>query len=214
MRGVSMANHELSLEEKGLLIVISGPSGVGKNTVIDALRAEDPRRFHSVSMTTREPRKGEEEGVAYHFTSKEDFEALIDQGEILEYDSYCGHYYGTPKAPIERLVRDRIDVLLDLTIKGAIELKRNFPNAVTVFLTAPSEEALRERLQARGTESEEAIDSRLRAARRELQEMGRFDYWVVNDRLADAAADVSAIIRAEKRRIARCFVDERGPGPL
>lgn len=209
-----MATFEQGLEEKGLLIVISGPSGVGKNTVIDALREEDSRRFHSVSMTTRKPRKGEENGVAYHFTTKERFEALIGQGEILEYDTYCGQYYGTPKAPIERLVRDRIDVLLDLTIKGAIEVKRNFPNAVTVFLTAPSEEALRERLRARGTETEEAIDSRLRAARKELMELGQFDYWVINDRVADAAADVSAIIRAEKRRVRRNFVDERGPETL
>lgn len=203
-----MASYERSLEEQGLLIVLSGPSGVGKNSIIDALREEDPGRFHSVSMTTRPPRKDEQEGVSYYFTSKPHFEELIRKDEILEYDSYCGEYYGTPREPIERMTGQNVDILLDLTVKGALELKRNCPNAVIVFVTASTEEALRERLMNRGTESEDAIDKRLETAREEMTKIDLFDYWVINDLISEAANDVSAIIRAEKRRTLRFFVDE------
>lgn len=203
-----MVAYEKSLEKRGLLIVLSGPSGVGKNSIIDALRQEDPQRFHSVSMTTRSPRKGEIDGKSYHFTSKAHFEALIEAGDILEYDRYCDEYYGTPKAPVEAMTTASIDILLDLTVKGALELKKNCPNAVIIFITASREEVLRDRLMARGTESEEAIEKRLITAREELKRIDQFDYWVINDRIADAAADVSAIIRAEKRRTSRFFVDE------
>ena len=203
-----MITYERSFDEQGLLVVLSGPSGVGKNSIIDALRREDPRRFHSVSMTTRKPRKDEQEGTSYHFTSKEHFEQLISQGEILEYDTYCGEYYGTPKGPIDRMIEENTDVLLDLTVKGALELKNNCPSAVIVFITASSEETLRKRLTGRGTESPEAIERRLEAARDELATISLFDYWVINDVIEDAAAAVSAIMRAEKRRTARFFVDD------
>ena len=203
-----MTMYEQSLKEGGLLLVLSGPSGVGKNSIIDELRREDPRRFHSVSMTTRHPRKDEEEGVSYYFTTREGFEELIRCGEILEYDTYCGEYYGTPRAPINRMIRQGADILLDLTVKGALELKKNCPDAVIVFITASTEEALRERLLKRGTESEEEIGKRLETAREELSRIGLFDYWVVNDVIADAARDVAAIMKAEKRRTTRVFVDE------
>ena len=203
-----MTSYERSLEERGLLIVLSGPSGVGKNSIIDALRQEDPKRFHSVSMTTRPPRKDEQEGVSYYFTSKSHFEELIRRDEILEYDSYCDEYYGTPREPIDRMTDQNVDILLDLTVKGALELKRNCPNAVIVFVTASTEEALRERLMNRGTESEDAIDKRLETAREEMTKIDLFDYWVINDLISEAANDVSAIIRAEKRRTLRFFVDE------
>lgn len=209
-----MVNYELIREERGLLVVLSGPSGVGKNSIIDALREEDPRRFHSVSMTTRQPRRGEVDGLSYHFTDKDHFESLIEAGEILEYDLYCDEYYGTPKEPVDRMTRQHIDILLDLTVKGALELKKNCPNAVIIFVTASSEEALKERLLARGTETPEAIEKRLMTARKELQVMDQFDYWVINDVIAEAAADVSAIIKAEKRRISRFFVDECELGGL
>ncbi|NLA95920.1 MAG: guanylate kinase [Clostridiaceae bacterium] len=203
-----MISYERSLEERGLLLVLSGPSGVGKNSIIDALRREDPRRYHSVSMTTRQPRRDEEDGVSYIFTTREQFEKLIRCGEILEYDTYCGEYYGTPRAPIDRMVRQNVDILLDLTVKGALELKRNCPDAVIIFITASTEAALRERLLKRGTESAGEIDKRLETAREELARMNLFDYWVVNDVIEDAAANVSAIMRAEKRRTLRFFVDE------
>ncbi len=203
-----MISYEHSLEERGLLVVLSGPSGVGKNSIIDELRREDPRRYHSVSMTTRPPRKDEEDGLSYFFTTKEQFEELIRSGEILEYDSYCGEYYGTPRAPIERMAGQNLDILLDLTVKGALELKRNCPEAVIIFITASTEEALRQRLLKRGTESAGEIDKRLETAREELARINLFDYWVVNDVIEDAAANVSAIMRAEKRRTLRFFVDE------
>ena len=203
-----MSLYDESPKEQGLLIVLSGPSGVGKDSIIDALREEDPRRFHSVSMTTRTPRKGEIDGHSYHFTSRENFEDLISKGEILEFDVYCGEYYGTPKAPVDRMILENTDILLDLTVKGALELKANYPNAVIVFITASTEEALRERLIGRGTETIEAIEARLLAARQELLQIEQFDYWVINDVVSEAAACVSAIMRAEKRRIARLFVDE------
>ncbi len=195
-------------EERGLLIVLSGPSGVGKNSIIDALRTEDPQRFHSVSMTTRTPRIGEVDGHSYHFTTRENFERLMTEGEILEYDIYCDEYYGTPKEPVDRMIAQNIDILLDLTVKGALELKANCPNAVIIFVTSSTEEALRERLNARGTETEKAIEARLMTARKELLQIEHFDYWVLNDEVEQAAADISAIMRAEKRRIARLFVDE------
>ncbi len=203
-----MISYEHSLEERGLLVVLSGPSGVGKNSIIDELRREDPRRYHSVSMTTRPPRKDEEDGLSYFFTTKEQFEELIRSGEILEYDSYCGEYYGTPRAPIERMAGQNLDILLDLTVKGALELKRNCPEAVIIFITASTEEALRQRLLKRGTESAGEIDKRLETAREELARINLFDYWVVNDVIDEAAAHVSAIMIAEKRRTLRFFVDE------
>lgn len=203
-----MVMYERCLGEGSLLVVLTGPSGVGKNSIIDALRKQDPSFFHSVSMTTRQPREGEKDGVSYHFTTKERFEALIHRGDMLEYDTYCGEYYGTPKAPIDRMIQANTDVLFDLTVKGALELKRNCPNAVIIFMTTSTEEALRVRLLARGTESEEAIGIRLAAAREELSRIHLFDYWVINDVIEKTAIDVSAIIRAEKRRVSRFFVDE------
>ncbi|HPX93115.1 MAG TPA: guanylate kinase [Bacillota bacterium] len=203
-----MIRYERSLEEEGLIIVLSGPSGVGKNSIIDELRRQDPRRYHSVSMTTRRPRKDEEDGIAYHFTTRDHFEDLINRGEILEYDTYCGEYYGTPRAPVDRMIREKADILLDLTVKGALALKRNCPHAVLIFVTASTEDALRQRLLKRGTESAEEIDRRLVTAREELSRINLFDYWVVNDVIEEAAADVSAIMKAEKRRTLRFFVDE------
>ncbi len=198
-------------KDRGLLVVLSGPSGVGKDSIIRELVKEDPSRFHSVSMTTRKPRRDEEEGRSYYFTGKEDFEKMIQKGEILEYDTYLEEYYGTPKAPIEQMIEEDIDVFLDLTIKGALELKKNYPGAVIVFITAPDCDTLRHRLLCRGTETAEVIEKRLRAAEEEIRNIQRFDYWVENDRIPDAAADVAAIIRAEKRRTSRHFLDGERP---
>ncbi|HHW93332.1 MAG TPA: guanylate kinase [Clostridiaceae bacterium] len=194
--------------KRGLLIVLSGPSGVGKDSIINALIEDDPSLFHSISTTTREPRKGEIEGVSYHFITKNAFSALIDAGDMLEYDLYCDEYYGTPKSLINEKTERGIDVLLDLTVKGALILKENDPNAVLIFLIAPSKEALRARLLARGTEEPELIEQRLKTAERELGYIESFDFLVINDEVQNAVSDVKAIMRAEKRRVARLFVDE------
>lgn len=201
-------------DTRGLLIVLSGPSGVGKNSIIDRVREMRERTVHSVSMTTRAPRAGEVDGVAYHFTTKARFEALIEQGDMLEYDEYCGAYYGTPRRPIDAMNRDNIDVLLDLTVKGALALKQTCPNAVIIFVLPPSEAALTERLTTRGTEPPEVVRRRILKARDEFRAMREFDYWVLNDVVDDAARRVNAIIDAEKHRISRLFVDDMPLKPV
>ncbi len=206
-----MKSERKAKKKRGLLVVLTGPSGVGKNSLIDALKADDPTLFHSISMTTREPRKGEVHGVSYHFTSKEDFRALIEAGEVLEFDIYLDEYYGTPKATIVEKTENEVDVLLDLTVRGALELKENYPDAILIFISAPSEKALRDRLLARGTETPERIEQRLKTAQDELNRIQYFDYLVVNGKVEEASSDIQAIIRAEKRRVDRLFVDEEEP---
>ncbi len=203
-----MKNNRKIEKNRGLLVVLSGPSGVGKNSMIRALIDDDPNLFHSISVTTREPRKGEIDGVAYHFVSKDKFRALIGAGDMLEYDLYCDEYYGTLQSLITEKTDKGIDVLLDLTIKGALELKKNDPNAVLIFLMPPSLDALRERLLDRGTESRERIEQRLKTAEREMGCIDSFDYLVINDAVEDAVEDIKAIMRAEKRLVTRSFVDE------
>lgn len=203
-----MSNAQKVSKKRGLLVVLSGPSGVGKDSVIKALIADNPSLFHSISVTTRKPRAGEENGVAYHFVSKEEFRSLIDEGDMLEYDFYCDEYYGTLKSLITEKTDKGIDVLLDLTVKGALELRKNDSNGVLVFLMAPSLDVLRKRLVDRGTESLERIDQRLKTAEREMGCIESFDYHVINDVVEDAVSDIKAIMRSEKRRVTRLFVDE------
>ena len=203
-----MSNAQKVSKMRGLLVVLSGPSGVGKDSVIKALIADNPSLFHSISVTTRKPRAGEENGVAYHFVSKEEFRSLIDEGDMLEYDFYCDEYYGTLKSLITEKTDKGIDVLLDLTVKGALELRKNDSNGVLVFLMAPSLDVLRKRLVDRGTESLERIDQRLKTAEREMGCIESFDYLVINDVVEDAVSDIKAIMRSEKRRVTRLFVDE------
>lgn len=203
-----MSNAQKVSKKRGLLVVLSGPSGVGKDSVIKALIADNPSLFHSISVTTRKPRAGEENGVAYHFVSKEEFRSLIDEGDMLEYDFYCDEYYGTLKSLITEKTDKGIDVLLDLTVKGALELRKNDSNGVLVFLMAPSLDVLRKRLVDRGTESLERIDQRLKTAEREMGCIESFDYLVINDVVEDAVSDIKAIMRSEKRRVTRLFVDE------
>ncbi|MGI6507332.1 MAG: guanylate kinase [Saccharofermentanales bacterium] len=203
-----MSNAQKVSKMRGLLVVLSGPSGVGKDSVIKALIEDNPSLFHSISVTTRKPRAGEENGVAYHFVSKEEFRSLIDEGDMLEYDFYCDEYYGTLKSLITEKTDKGIDVLLDLTVKGALELRKNDSNGVLVFLMAPSLDVLRKRLVDRGTESLERIDQRLKTAEREMGCIESFDYLVINDVVEDAVSDIKAIMRSEKRRVTRLFVDE------
>ena len=188
---------------RGLLISVSGPSGVGKGTVINELRKRFPELKHSISVTTRSPRGEEKDGVEYYFRTKEEFEKLIEEGQILEYDNYVGNYYGTPVAPLEKKASNGFDVLLDITIAGSLALKSKFDEAVTVFLLPPSFEVLEERLKGRGTESDELVSKRMAKAREEVLDAVKFDYIVVNDNLEQAVEDITAIISAEKHRAAR-----------
>jgi guanylate kinase len=178
----------------GLLTVISAPSGAGKNTVIDEMLRLRPGLYFSVSATTRQPRKGETDAVSYHFVTRGEFAALIDAGELLEYAEYDGNLYGTPRREIiENLGLGR-DCIMDIDVQGARSIRENLPGAVTIFLTPPDMRELERRLRARGTDSEEKLQSRLAIARGELREAELFDHIVINDDFGRAARAILDII--------------------
>ncbi len=179
----------------GLIICISGPSGAGKGTVLGLVRDMFPGMGTSISVTTRQPRGTEQEGVEYFFRTKDEFEQMIADGEILEYDTYVGNYYGTPAAYLRRLSSEGTDCMLDLTVAGSIALKKIFGrDALTIFLMPPSLEVLEERLRGRGTETEDKIRSRLSQAEAEMKRVDEFDYTVVNDDLDRAVEEVRNLI--------------------
>ncbi len=187
----------------GLIVSLSGPSGVGKGTILAKVREDLPLSKSSVSVTTRSPREGEEEGVAYFFRTKDQFRQMLGDGEIIEYDEYVGNFYGTPAAPLKKMSGEGSDVLLDLTIAGSLALKEKFEEAVTIFILPPSYEELESRLKGRGTETEDVIARRLAEAKGEILRANEFDYVVVNDDVDKAAAKIEAIIEAERCRYER-----------
>ena len=183
---------------KGMLIVYSGPSGVGKGTIRKKVfdRFED-KLFYSISMTTRSPREGEIDGVDYYFVSREFFEKQIEDGNLLEYAEFVGNYYGTPKDKVEEKLAAGYDVMLEIEVDGATQVKQKVDDAISIFVVPPSMEALEQRLQGRKTEEQEIIQKRLEKARREIILAGLYDYVVVNDNIDEAADDVVAIIKSE-----------------
>ena len=179
------------------VFVITGPSGVGKGTLIRELCATVDGLELSVSATTREPRAGEVDGRDYHFLTLEEFERRSEAGEFLEFATYSGHRYGTLRSEVERRLAEGVSVVLEIEVQGARQVRAAMPEAVLVFIAPPSPETLRERLEGRGTDSEEAIAERLSTAEIELAAQGEFKHVVVNDDLAAAAAALAAIVRDE-----------------
>ena len=185
----------------GHLVVISGPSGVGKSTVIAEVMHQRDNLVFSVS--TRPPRAGEEDGVNYHFVENAEFERMIRDGELLEYTQYAGNYYGTALADIQKFASQGLDVLLDIEVEGASNVKRKADNAVLIFVAPPSFEELSRRLHGRRTENEEVVRARLKKAQVELKQIPNYDYLVVNDSVIRAASDIISILNAEDCRVTK-----------
>ena len=192
------------MSERGLLIVLSGPSGVGKGTVRKAIFERDDNEFeYSVSMTTRPMRKGEVDGVVYYFRTKEEFEAMIEAGEMLEYAEYVGNYYGTPLTYVNKTLDEGKDVFLEIEVQGAQQVKEKVPDGVFIFLTPPDLAELKARIVGRGTDSPEVIEERMRVARQEIEMMALYDYAVVNDQVQNAVDRIKDIIVSEHYRVDR-----------
>ena len=192
------------MSERGLLIVFSGPSGVGKGTVRQEIFSTPDHKFeYSVSMTTRAQRPGEVDGKDYFFRSREEFEELIRNGQMLEYAEYVGNYYGTPLAYVNETLDKGIDVFLEIEVQGALQVKKKVPDAVFIFLTPPDLNELQERLVGRGTDSEEVIAQRIERAREEIALMSEYDYTIVNGEVPLAAERVKRVIEAEHFRVDR-----------
>jgi len=181
----------------GLLVVISGPSGAGKGTIVKQLIQEDTYAL-SISATTRQPRIGEAHGREYFFTTREDFEKLRDDDNLLEHTIYLGHYYGTPFKYVKEQIANSNVVILEIEVDGALQVKEKFPDAVLIFITPPSLEELEHRLVERGTEDAATIKSRLEKAKMEMQLTDRYDYIVVNDIVDLAVEKINAIVTAER----------------
>lgn len=186
---------------KGRIFIISGPSGVGKGTVLSEVLKKTDGCWFSISATTRKPRPHEVDGVHYHFIDRNKFLDMIQNGEFLEYAEYVDNFYGTPAGPIAEHIAAGTDVFLDVETQGSRQLCQKIPEAVSIFIVPPSIEALGERLRGRRTESESKIAERLRKAQEELNLASTYDYTVVNDNIEDAAAEIIRIIAAERKKI-------------
>ncbi|TFJ75305.1 guanylate kinase [Carnobacterium maltaromaticum] len=192
------------MTDRGLLIVLSGPSGVGKGTVRQAIFEHDGTNFdYSISMTTRKKRVGETDGVDYFFRTKEEFETLIENGGLLEYAEYVGNYYGTPLAYVEETLASGKDVFLEIEVQGALQVREKMPEGVFIFLTPPDLVELKSRIIGRGTDEMAVIEERMEKAIEEIEMMRLYDYAVVNDQVENAVRNVKQIIESEHLRVSR-----------
>jgi guanylate kinase len=178
------------------VFVITGPSGVGKGTLIRGLLERVPELRLSVSATTRSPRPGERDGIDYHFLTPEEFERRVQAGDFLEHAEYSGNRYGTLRSELERRLREGVPIVLEIEVQGARQIRQAMPEAIAVFIAPPSSDALRARLVGRGTDSAEAVEARMRTAQRELEAQPEFAHVVVNDRLEEATAELERIVRS------------------
>lgn len=184
-------------DEQGILFILSGPSGVGKGTVRKELFNQITDLKYSISMTTRDRRTGEINGVDYFYKTKQEFEHLIEQNQLLEYAQYVNNYYGTPRAYVEKTLAAGHDVFLEIEVQGALQVKENFPEGVFIFLFPPSLEELKNRIVDRGTESTDLVLNRLNEAKNEIKQMNAYDYVVVNDQVDVAVSKIQSIIQSE-----------------
>lgn len=198
------------MNEKGLLIVFSGPSGVGKGTVLRQYLQSHPNTVFSVSATTRSPREGEIHGQHYYFLSREEFETMAANGGLLEYAEFAGNFYGTPRDAVEQRLKEGVDVVLEIEVQGAMQVKKQCPEALLVFVMPPSFEELRRRLSGRGTEDEATVCRRLSNAAREMEAAKQYDYIVVNQTVEQAVDQLEQIVGAAKHTAAYFneFIDE------
>lgn len=190
------------MKRQGILIIISGFSGAGKGTIVKKL-LESNLFYLSISATTRQPRNDEVHGEHYFFIDREPFEAMIKEDQLIEWATYCDNYYGTPKASVDDKLKTGQDVILEIEMQGALQVKEKFPDSLLVFVTAPSAQEIKNRLNVRGTETEEVILKRLRKSYQEIDAIDDYDYIVVNDGLDDSVAHIHAIIIAEHERVTR-----------
>lgn len=191
----------VNVMQKGTLIVLSGPSGSGKGTLVNEYAHTFEDVFVSISATTRAPREGEKHGVNYYYMSVEEFVEKINENGFLEHAQFCGNHYGTPRDKVEEALNEGKDVILEIDVQGAFQVRANFPEAVLVFTMPPSFEILRERLIGRGTESMEVVEERLGRAEEEIKNAPEYDYLIINDTIEKAVRDLRAIFDAEKCKV-------------
>ena len=197
-----ITDRRLEMKDKGLLLVISGFSGAGKGTVVKRLLEQHNDYALSISATTRLPREGEQDGREYFFKSKEEFEKMIEASELIEYARYVDNYYGTPKAYVEEQLKEGKNVILEIEIQGALNIKSMFPDAVLLFIMPPSAKELERRLVGRGTEDEATIRARLSRASEEAQGVENYNYIVINDDVDACVGTIDSIVKSEKRKAA------------
>lgn len=190
--------------KKGILYVVSAPAGCGKDTILNKLFKRTDEVGYAVSATTRAARDGEENGVSYHFLTREEFEQKIDNNEFVEYTEYCGNYYGTLRRSVEDLFEQGKNAILKIEVEGAMNIRKQFPDSCLIFIIPPSWEALEKRLRGRNTESEEKIKARISQALTEILYAKNYDYLIVNDDLETAVEDLLTVLHAEKLKRSRC----------
>lgn len=186
------------MRKKGILVVVSGPSGVGKGTILRKLVDENESMRFAVSATTRKPRVGEEEGKSYFFKTEEEFKSMIDNGELLEWVSYCGNFYGKPRKYIEETLNLGYDVIVEVEVEGAENIRKAYPDSLSVFIVPPSFEDLEQRLRNRGTETADVMNNRIKRAKEEMKRAKSYDYQIVNSSVDRAVSELVNIIERAK----------------